>query len=104
MLISTNDPKQKSTEWQEIDTIKPTTLKLDKKIPDKSNKTQSSIIDEYGKLSNTICTEHLNQMENFSTLQKSNSKIFYNSFQTSYNFFNLYIDMNIKFSKAFFKK
>ena len=104
MLISTNESKQKSTEWQELDAIKPPILKLDKKIPEKSSKTQSSIMDEYGKLSNTICTEYIKQMENFSTLQKSNSTIFYNYFQTSYNFFNLAIDMNIKFSKVFFKK
>ena len=103
MLISQNEVEGKS-EWQNLDRVKLSPSRLQETPTTKSNQIQSGMIDEYGKFLHTIYSEYFKQIEIFSTLQKSNTEIFYNSFRTTYNFFNLSFDVNNKLIFGFLKK
>ena len=103
VLVSSTETKGELSEWQKLDKIASHTSNLKENITKKSNPEESGIISEYEKFCSTIYSEYAKQTEIFLVLQKSNYDILSNCFRVSFNFLNLGIDMNQKFTNAFVK-
>ena len=98
MLVTSTKTSKSKTDWDNLGVLEKS-VKFHKKIPKKSNESETKIFDEYGKLSNTITMEYIHQLELLSKLQQSYLDIFTNSVSISYNFFNLSFDLNNRLTR-----
>lgn len=104
MLVSARKVLKNETEWEKFDNQATIHSIFNEKKTTEFSSADTSILEEYNKLSTIISSEYLHQMEIISKLQKSYFEIIYNNLGTSYNFFQLCSEQNFRIINHFFKK